>query len=500
MNILLTSAGRRGYMVTFFKSALKDSKIYASNSNIYAPAFYYADEYVQTPFIHDISYIPFLINYCKENRIHIVIPLFDIDLPVLSKNKELFKSNGINVIVSNPDVINICNDKWETYHYLESINLICPKTYVSEEECYTAIDNARLNFPLIVKPRWGMGSLSVYKAENKDELSVFYSKVKKEIGNNYLRHESAQDIEHCVLIQELIDGEEFHLDIINDLDGNYQNTVVKHKIAMRSGETDCAEIVNEPKMKEIGFILSQNLRHCANLDVDIIVRNNFCYILEMNARFGGGYPFSHLAGVNLPSAIIKWSQGKKVDKQELYEHIGMIFHKDINLINITKFKYSVKKINTYKEIYNAFLSLSNSTYKASVLRDNNFKDYAQKLSSHAYVYGIIDNENNVFKNGKEVLGIIAFYANDNETRCAYISILVIDNKYQRIGFGNKLIQLTKDIAKLNNMETISVDVHKDNIDAISFYNKVGFHESGKTKGDYICLNMQLNNSGISNVA
>jgi carbamoyl-phosphate synthase large subunit len=491
MNILLTSAGRRGYMVTFFKNALKDGKVYASNSNIYAPAFYYADEYVQTPIIHDSSYIPFLINYCKQNEIQIIIPLFDIDLPVLSENKELLKSNGINVIVSSLDVINICNDKWETYHFLESINLSFPKTYISKEECYTAINNREINFPLIVKPRWGMGSLSIYKAENKNELSVFYSKIKKEIENNYLIYESVKDIEHCVLIQELIDGKEFHLDVINDLDGNYQNTVVKHKIAMRSGETDCAEIINEPKLKEIGFILSQKLHHCANLDVDIIINNDICYILEMNGRFGGGYPFSHLAGVNLPLAIIKWSQGKKVDKQELYEHTGIIVHKDINLINITNMKYSIKKMNTYNEIYNAFLRLSNSTYKASILRNNNFEEYAQKLSKLAYVYGIINKESNEFRNGSEVFGLIAFYANDNDTKDAYISIIVIDNKYQRIGFGNKLIQLAKDIAKSNNMETISVDVHKDNINARFFYNKEGFYETEKTKGDYICLSMSL---------
>lgn len=54
----------------------------------------------------------------------------------------------------------------------------------------------------------------------------------------------------------------------------------------------------------------------------------------MNARFGGGYPFSHMAGVNLPKALVEWSLGNVVDKVLLEENIGVFSHKDINLVYI----------------------------------------------------------------------------------------------------------------------------------------------------------------------
>ena len=111
MNILLTSAGRRTYMIEYFKQALNGTgKVFASNS-ILTYTLEQADEYVLTPNIYDDSYISFLIDYCKQKAISAVISLFDIDLPVLAKNKALFSKEGIKLIVSDYDVTQICNDK-----------------------------------------------------------------------------------------------------------------------------------------------------------------------------------------------------------------------------------------------------------------------------------------------------------------------------------------------------------------------------------------------------
>ena len=112
MNILLTSAGRRTYLVEYFKKALGgQGKVYASNS-IDTYTLHQADGYVITPTIYDKEYINFLISYCKKNRISAIISLFDIDLPVLAKHKDDFEKEGIKVVVSDYNVTQICNDKW----------------------------------------------------------------------------------------------------------------------------------------------------------------------------------------------------------------------------------------------------------------------------------------------------------------------------------------------------------------------------------------------------
>jgi carbamoyl-phosphate synthase large subunit len=112
---------------------------------------------------------------------------------------------------------------------------------------------------------------------------------------------------NCIIIQSKIIGNEYGLDILNDLEGNYVTTIAKHKIAMCAGETDVAEIVNNTPFTNLAKSLSTNLKHIGNLDVDCFVcENGDIIILELNCRFGGQYPFSHIAGVDFPKQIIEW--------------------------------------------------------------------------------------------------------------------------------------------------------------------------------------------------
>ncbi len=335
MNILFTSAGRRSYLLNFFRKALDGhGKIHAVNSSKFSSAFCAADCFKISPLIYESEYIPFLLSYCKENNIDLIIPLFDIDLPILAENRELFSDIGVRVLVSDAKLVKICNDKWKTFEFLTTEGFFVPKTYISLEKAFEALDAAEIKYPLIIKPRWGCGSIGIQIAENRQELECLYNIVKKKIFGSYLKFESAADKEHCVIIQEFIDGKEYGVDIFNDLNGNYINAAVKEKISMRSGETDCAVTVSDENISEICKRLAALTKHVANLDVDILKKNGKYYILEMNARFGGGYPFSHLAGADLPYAIVQWISGNQINPHILSVKNGIIGQKDMCIITL----------------------------------------------------------------------------------------------------------------------------------------------------------------------
>ena len=126
----------------------------------------------------------------------------------------------------------------------------------------------------MVKPRYGCGSISVAIAYDEEDLLYLTKKANRDIVNSYLKYESAVT-EEKVIYQEFLRGQEYGADIINDLHGNTQNVIVRKKIAMRSGETDIAQLVDEPVIKNTLFQLGKLTKHIANMDCDVFLYARF---------------------------------------------------------------------------------------------------------------------------------------------------------------------------------------------------------------------------------
>jgi carbamoyl-phosphate synthase large subunit len=318
MNILLTCIGRRNYIVDYFKDALLSTggKVFVTNSHPNASGFIPADGAFIVPGINEPTYIDTLIRICRDFNIKAVIPLFDPELPILSNAHDKFLHEGIFPVISSPKIIEICDDKWETYSFLKNSGFYSPKTFMSVSSVMENLQKDEVHYPLILKPRWGMGSIGVFEVCNRDELEIFYKRINKLIYEKPKIFIKGDNPEELILIQEKMVGEEYGLDIINDLDAIYMATIPKKKIAIRAGETDIASTVQSPELITLGEKISKNLHHIGILDVDIIMTNSGPAIIDMNARIGGGYPFSHLAGINFPKALISWLSGNPSDPSD----------------------------------------------------------------------------------------------------------------------------------------------------------------------------------------
>jgi len=334
MNILFTCAGRRTYLLKFFKENMSaEDKVVATDMQLSAPALQAADVKLQVPAVYDPNYIDITLDICKEQKIDALISLNDLELPILAENKARFEALGVKVIVSDPEVIDIAFDKYKTAQWVESLGLNAPKTYVTLASAKEALAKGEIAFPLFMKPRWGSGSIGLETIDDMEELDIYYHLLMKKIKKTILATASVGD--EYIMIQEKLTGKEFGLDVMNDLQGNNVAVSVKQKLAMRAGETDKAITVDIPEVYEMGRKIGENLKHIGNLDVDIMQRANGDYcVLELNPRFGGGYPFSYEAGVNMPKAIIQWVKGEKVDAGILKPEIGRMFAKNDYLMEI----------------------------------------------------------------------------------------------------------------------------------------------------------------------
>ena len=334
MNILFTCAGRRTYLLKYFKENLSEGdKIVATDMQLTAPALQAADVKIQVPAVYDSEYVNITLRICEEQKIDALFSLNDLELPILAENKERFEAIGVKVVVSDPKVIDIAFDKYKTAQWVESLGLTAPKTYVRLEDCKKALSAGEIDFPLFMKPRWGSGSIGLESIADMEELDIYYGLLMKKIKKTILATASVGD--EYIMIQEKLIGSEYGLDIMNDLDGKNIGVSVKQKLAMRAGETDKAVTVDLPEVCEMGRKIGKALGHIGNLDVDIMQRADGAYcVLELNPRFGGGFPFSYEAGVNFPKALIQMIKDESFDTQMLVPEYGRMFSKNDYLMEI----------------------------------------------------------------------------------------------------------------------------------------------------------------------
>lgn len=328
MNILLTTAGRRSYIVDYFKQCEGIGKVYASNS-VYSIALQRADGYLITPLIYDKGYIPALIDFCKQNDVHAVLSLLDMDLLVLAKNRRAFEEANVRLILGSTEFVEICNDKWKTYQFLRDNNLPTPKTYINLQMVEDALNRGEVTFPIIMKPRWGMASMSIYKVENMEELRVLTKKCEREIFASLLKYESNLTKDAPIIYQEVICGDEFGIDVLNDLDGNYIKTFAKQKVTMRSGETDLGLTTNSEPFEKYAKRISELGRHEGLLSLDCIKNERGLFFIEFNCRISGHYPLSYLAGFNYPQIIVDWMNGKELNVNNIQFKENLYIVKDL---------------------------------------------------------------------------------------------------------------------------------------------------------------------------
>jgi carbamoyl-phosphate synthase large subunit len=314
MNILLTCAGRRNYLVEFFQNELAGrGRVIACDADKMAPALAAADEAVVVPRMSDAGYFDALLAVCREHQIRLIISVNDLELGGLARHAERFHEAGTIPVVADESVIATCQDKWATFQLLRSWGVATPDTYLGPDRVREALATGTLEFPLIVKPRWGSSSIGLERIENDRELALAQEWGTIQLRRSIFSSLSQNDFVHGLVFQEELRGDEYGMDIVNDLDGNHVATLGRQKLAMRYGNTDRAMTVEDQRLERLGQALGRRLAHRGSLDCDVMMTESGPQVLDLNPRIGGGYPFSHLAGANLPAALIAWACGEEAD-------------------------------------------------------------------------------------------------------------------------------------------------------------------------------------------
>ncbi|CAM8320292.1 ATP-grasp domain-containing protein [Candidatus Methylopumilus planktonicus] len=313
-NILILSAGRRVELVQSFKAEISSrsltAKLYASDSNPHlSAACNFADEFFATPLISDPTYGEFLFDLCLKHQIGLVIPTIDTDLLILSALRLKFLNEGIAIAISEGSFVEICSDKRKTANLFNLINIPSPKIYSLEN----------LKYPCFVKPYDGSNSIGAILINTPSDLSKSLVTNKKMIFMEYI---DASYVEYTI-------------DAYYDRHEKLKCYVPRQRLAVRAGEIskgltkrdDLYEILKDK------LNLIKGARGCITIQIFVHKTENSLLGLEINPRFGGGYPLSYSAGANYSGWLIdEYLLGKEIAFFDKWEKDLMMLRYDSKVL------------------------------------------------------------------------------------------------------------------------------------------------------------------------
>lgn len=116
------------------------------------------DAAYRLPLPNDPAYVPTLLSRCREEKVALLIPGSDSELPILARCAPDLETIGCRVLVSGPECVRICRDKLATYRELAPRGAPIVETWAPEEAEPHARD---LPYPLVAKPCSGSASRGV---------------------------------------------------------------------------------------------------------------------------------------------------------------------------------------------------------------------------------------------------------------------------------------------------------------------------------------------------
>ena len=143
----------------------------------------------------------------------------------------------------------------------------------------------------------------------------------------------------------------------------------------------------------------------------------------------------------------------------------------------------IKRSAVFEEIFSVMMDCRESFYDQRYNDQNVILRLADKFSNNAdFVSIYID---------KKVAGFISYYANNYETKTAFISMIIVKKEFSKRGIGTKLLEYACKESIKRGMENISLEVDFKNANAISFYFKNNFHQEVSKKDGMLYLTKKL---------
>lgn len=293
--MLLTCIGRRVELLRAFRLAGKSLgirlDIHGADATPLSPAIQLVEHAHIVPPINSGKYIDALADIVQREKIDLLIPLIDSELPAIASAVERFSALGCRALISSSPCVEVCRDKLLTFRKLTEAGIDTPTTSL----WIAMVEQKRHRFPYFLKPRSGSAAMGNHVVRSVDELRTFGGLVKDAI------------------VQEFVKGTEYTLDVYIDFEGRVRCVVPRKRLEVRTGEVSKGLIVKDRAIMDVGHRVADTLGDCRGIITVqcMVTPQGRIRVIEINPRFGGGAPLSIHAGADFPKWILQELLGQK---------------------------------------------------------------------------------------------------------------------------------------------------------------------------------------------
>jgi carbamoyl-phosphate synthase large subunit len=312
MCVALSSAGRRVALAHAFtdamaKAGIAEPHLVALDASPLAPAWHAADERYIVPPCSSDEFVDAVMEICRRTAVDLLVPTIDPELPVYAAHQPVFEAAGTRICCSSTATVSIGADKQTTHDWLvaHGFPTVAQRTLAEAQASADGLD-----YPVIVKPSRGSGSLGVRLAGGPSDLCGIHEQARPQ-------GRAGDAGESGYIVQSIAPGAEFTVDVFVSHAGDCVCTVPRRRLEVRSGEVSKAVTVRHDALQQLVSSIVSSLpapRGPLNVQVFVDDATDEMRVIEINPRFGGGYPLSRAAGADFPAWLVDESLGRPVPR------------------------------------------------------------------------------------------------------------------------------------------------------------------------------------------
>lgn len=294
-NILISSAGRRVGLLAAIRDSITrariEAKVFTIDSGTTAPATFLSNGASSVPRCTDAGFVDAVLDFCEQHRVRLLIPTIDTELPIYAAACAKFAEIGVRICISDAATINICCNKLATHEWLVRSGF---PTVRQTKPSASLLYSPAWPLPLIAKPYNGSASIGVRRIETRLEL------------------QNMMETAHDCIIQDVAAGREFTINVYVNRSGLCLCAVPHWRMEVRSGEVSKGITVKDRRLMDLARAVSEALPGAYGpLNIQCFMDGSgTILIIELNARFGGGYPLAHHAGARFTDWLLDELDGK----------------------------------------------------------------------------------------------------------------------------------------------------------------------------------------------